>query len=311
LTRTLQLLLLATTPLVLFAVARGGIGIANQKLLLRYPPPGVMIPVDSHRIHLYCAGHGTPTVLIEPGMGNDWVSWRYVSLKLAETARVCVYDRAGYGWSDPGPKPRTAGRIAGELHALLAKAEIGGPVILVAHSFGAYVARIYANRFPESLGAVVLVDPSGENGTIASTVPMAAFAEEAGLLSLIPPLGWQQLKRLYEGDTALPADIKDLPAAYRHRAVIGSSLEQLRTERNEFDSLSLSEAEVRTAPFPQNLPLTVLTAMRGASPDHREVQRKIALLSTQGKQVLAETSGHAIQLDQPELIVNAILELNR
>ena len=267
--------------------------------------------MDSHRIHLYCTGHGSSTVLIEPGMGNDWVSWRHVSLKLAQTARVCVYDRAGYGWSDPGPKPRTAERIAGELHALLAKADIGGPFILVAHSFGAYVARIYANRFPESLGGVILVDPSSENATIASTVPIAAFAQQAGLLSVIPPLGWQQLKRLYEGDSALPAGLKDLPPAYRHRAVIGSSLEQLRTERNEFDSLSLTEAEVRSTRFPESLPLTVLTAMRGASPNHREVQRKIALLSTQGKQLLAETSGHAIQLDQPELIVNAILELNR
>src|ERR1700730_15267044 len=142
--RTIQLLLLVIAPFFLFALVRGGIGLASHQLESRYPPPAQMIRVDGHRLHLYCTGRGTPTVVIEPGMGTDWVSWRSVSLKLAEVTRVCVYDRAGYGWSDAGPRPRTAGRIATELHALLTNAEIGGPYILVAHSFGGYVTRIYA-----------------------------------------------------------------------------------------------------------------------------------------------------------------------
>ena len=308
--RTVQLALLVIAPIVLFALLRGGIGLASHQLESRYPPPGQMIRVDGHRLHLYCTGRGTPTVVIEPGMGTDWVSWRLVSLKLAEVNRVCVYDRAGYGWSDPGPRPRTAGRIATELHELLTKAEVGGPFILVAHSFAGYVARIYANRFPESVDAVVLVDASSEDEDGASAAPVAARIDGAAILSMVPPLGWQRLKRLYRGDEALPAGMRELPAAYRNRALVGSSLEQLKSERNEFDSLSLSEAEVRAAPFPRNMRLTVLTASRGMSPAHREQQEKLARLSAFGKQVIAESSGHSIQLDQPELILDAVREVS-
>jgi len=308
--RTVHLVLLGIAPFLLFAVVRGAIALASHQLESQYLPPGRMIRVDAHRLHLYCTGRGTPTVLIEPGMGNDWVSWRSVSPKLAEATSVCVYDRAGYGWSDPGPRPRTAAQIATELHALLTNAEIGGPYILVAHSFGGYVARIYASRFPESVSAVVLVDPSSEDENGAPAAPLAARIDGADVLSLVPPLGWQRLKRLYQGDGALPASIRGLPAAYRNRALVGSSLEQLKSERNEFDSLSLTEAQVRAAPFPRNLRLTVLTALRGMSPAHREQQEKLARLSNLGKQVLAENSGHAIQLDQPELILDAVRELN-
>ena len=181
----------------------------------------------------------------EPGIGTDWVSWRSVSLKLAEVTRVCVYDRAGYGWSDPGPRPRTAGRIATELHALLTNAEVGGPYILVAHSFAGYVARIYANRFPQSVSAVVLVDPSSEDENGAPAAPVAARIDGGAVLALVPPLGWQRLKRLYQGDGALPANMRDLPAAYRNRALVGSSLEQLKSEDKRERSASRTELNKR------------------------------------------------------------------
>jgi pimeloyl-ACP methyl ester carboxylesterase len=159
------------------------------------------------------------------------------------------------------------------------------------------------------VNAVVLVDASSEDENGSAAAPVAARIDGAAVLSMIPPLGWQRLKRLYQGDEALPSGMRDLPAAYRNRTLVGSSLEQLRSERNEFDSLSFTEAEVRAAPFPGNLRLTVLTASRGMSPAHRDQQEKLAGLSNLGKQVIAENSGHSIQLDQPELILDAVLEL--
>jgi pimeloyl-ACP methyl ester carboxylesterase len=304
----------AAAPFLLLGAVRGSTTLASSVLEKRYPPPGPMIPVGDHRMLLYCTGNGSPTVVIEPGMGVDWVSWWRVIPKLAESTRVCVYDRAGYGWSEAGPMPRTAGRIADELHSLLSNAHAGGPYILAAFSFGGYIARIYASRFPESLSGVVLVDPSIEDEE--GSQPNSPHARH--ILELVPPLGTARLARLYKGENDLPAEIADLPPAFRNRYLIASSLVQLRTERNEFDNVVESAAEAHAAVFPRQLPLTVITAMLprpaetpGVLSLRRESQGRLARSSIFGRQILAENSGHTVSLDQPNLIVDAILELAR
>jgi pimeloyl-ACP methyl ester carboxylesterase len=294
---------------------------AAQILEKRYPPPGRMVPVGDYKLQLYCFGAGSPTIIVEPGMGVDWVSWRLVISKLLPTNRVCVYDRAGYGWSDPGPKPRTALLEARELHTLLVRAGVPPPYLLAAHSFGAYIARIYASKFRGSLAGVVLVDPSQEDEP-ASTG--AASSKRAGLrisnlVDLIPPLGVQRLRRMYKGDKAIRGELRDAPQFYRERYLIASSLTQLKFERNEFDSLSLTKAQVRETVFPRDLPLTVITAMHMSAAANsqlsnepnsadRELQARLAHSSQFGRQILA-WSGHMVPLDEPELIVSAVEDI--
>jgi pimeloyl-ACP methyl ester carboxylesterase len=304
----------------MLGLARTSTEFAGRILEKRYPPPGRMISLGNYKLHLYCFGAGAPTVIVEPGMGQDWVGWHLVIPKLAGLHRVCVYDRAGYGWSDPGPKPRTALREAQELHLLLATAGVPEPYILVAHSFGGYIARIYASLFRKSLAGVVLVEPSHEDEP--ESTPAREYAcLPCRILTWIPPLGIQRLKRLYEGYQAVPGDLKNQPQFYQSRYLVASSLVQLALERNEFDSLQFSEAQVRQAVFPRDLPMTVITALyptRPAAdnrvpefpPIHQILQRRLAESSDFGKQIIARESGHLVPLDQPDLIANAILALS-
>ena len=314
--RLLYLAGIAVLPFVLILLARGATGLASRILERRYPPPGRMVPVGNYRLQLFCSGSGSPTIIIEPGMGVDWVGWRLVIPQLAAAHRVCVYDRAGYGWSDAGPMPRTALRESGELHLLLTRAGIAPPYLLVAHSFGGYIARLYASQFAGTLAGVVLVDPSLEDEPATAHAPRQPQARR--LRDLIPPLGIERLKRMDRGDEALPGDLRHAPPVYRERYLIASSLAQLAAEHSEFTSLDLTWAQVRRAVFPRDLPLTVITAVHLGRADvdptelpaeHRELQARLAHSSRFGRQIIARRSGHMVPLDEPQVIVDAVREI--
>lgn len=133
------------------AVAAPGDGAATA-------PLGRLVSVGAHRLHLYCSGQGAPTVVLEAGIGANHLDWIRVQPEISKTTRVCSYDRAGYGWSEPGPRPRTAEQISGELSLLLRNAKIDGPIILVGHSFGGVLSLYYARRNAEQVVGLVLVD---------------------------------------------------------------------------------------------------------------------------------------------------------
>lgn len=124
-----------------------------------YPPPGRLVDLGSHRLHLLESGHGGPTILLEAGLMSTVLSWSELQQKLSRSFRVVSYDRAGLGWSDLGPMPRSAERIVEELHLLLERAAIKPPYVLVGHSFGGLTMPLFAARFPEEVAGMVLVDP--------------------------------------------------------------------------------------------------------------------------------------------------------
>src|SRR6187402_2695111 len=126
---------------------------------MRFPPPGQLIDVGGHRLHLYATGQG-PVVVFDAALGGSSISWTLVTPHVTPFARVCLYDRAGFGWSDAGPMPRTAGRIADELRVLLDRSGEKPPYVLVGHSFGGLVMRIFAKRYPDVSAGLVLVDPA-------------------------------------------------------------------------------------------------------------------------------------------------------
>ena len=123
-------------------------------------PPGRLVDIGGYRLHLYCTGTGSPTVILDFGLDGSYLDWFYVQPQIADFARVCSYDRAGYGWSDSSSKPRLPSVMSEELHTLLADAGEKPPYILVGHSFGAFDVRMYAHKFPDEVAGVVLVDGS-------------------------------------------------------------------------------------------------------------------------------------------------------
>ena len=127
------------------------------------PPPGRMIDVDGHQLLLLCEGKGGPTVILETGMPGMPLTWSHIQPGIAQFTRVCSYDRAGTGWSDPGPAPRTGRQIVSELHVLLQQAGLEPPYVFVAGSFGGHYARLYTSQYPDEVAGLVFVDCSHED----------------------------------------------------------------------------------------------------------------------------------------------------
>lgn len=145
-------------------VGLGALGqaIATRRDNRRFPPPGDLVDVGGHRLHLYTMGEPSahPTVILEAGMASISSNWGWVRADLAADGRVVSYDRAGLGWSDPGTRPLDAARSADELHRALERAAIGPPYVLAGHSYGGLVMRMFADRYPDEVVGLVLVDSS-------------------------------------------------------------------------------------------------------------------------------------------------------
>jgi pimeloyl-ACP methyl ester carboxylesterase len=145
------------------------VGVAGTGLILQvvatrndqqeFPAPGELVDVSGYQLHINCIGNGSPTIILDASGGNSSASWGLVQPKIAESTRVCAYDRAGAGWSDRGPIPRDMNQQVRELHGLLAGARVDGPYVLVGHSYGGRIARVYAKAYPREVVGMVLIDP--------------------------------------------------------------------------------------------------------------------------------------------------------
>ena len=143
-----------------------------------------MVDIGGYRLNILCTGIGTPAVILDSGLGEPALSWIGVQTGVERSTRVCSYDRAGYGHSDPGPHPRSSLQIATELHALLEKSKTPGPYVLVGHSFGGYNVRVYAGLYRDEVAGVVLVDSSHEDQ--GRFEPASARDQARGLQTLAP-----------------------------------------------------------------------------------------------------------------------------
>lgn len=154
----LRIIVIIAVSFVLVGI--GGIyqSAGAQRDLEAHPAPGELFDVGGYRLHLYCIGQGSPAVILIHGLGGNIYHWATIQPEIATTTRVCAYDRAGYAWSDVGPRPRSPLQNAKELHVLLERAGIRDPLILVGHSWGTNGAQVYANEYPKEVRGLVLID---------------------------------------------------------------------------------------------------------------------------------------------------------
>jgi pimeloyl-ACP methyl ester carboxylesterase len=272
----------------------------------RFPPPGRLVDIGGRRMHVMEAGEGTPAVVIVPALSECVLGWVPIWQELAQSARVCVYDRAGIAWSDPPPPGRRSfDDLAGELHDTLVAADIPPPYLVVGHSLGGIIARRFAARYPGDMAGMVLVDSSHEDQSRRlGTAPRLA---RSTLGFALQPFGLRRLAASAGLSPGLDAELDyAVPAEYRaaERAVRLSSRERHAVIR---ETLLLIRS--RTQP-PQlgSLPLTVLTAAK-PDPGWEQLQAELSSISAHSQHVIADHAGHYIQYDEPELVIKAIREL--
>jgi pimeloyl-ACP methyl ester carboxylesterase len=278
----------------------------------RYPAPGQLVDVGGHRLHLHCTGEGGPTVVLASGAGGFSAEWALVQPDLAKTNRVCVFDRAGLGWSEAGPAPRSPGRIADELHALLTTAGVPGPYVLVAHSAGARSVRLFTQRHPELVAGMVLVDPrseyvddrlspeqvAAERREVEEFEGMIESASRFGLVRLI----WAQVWPEFLPSTAnLSPQTRDVLGMLQARG------QHLTTGRQEYEAAWADNDELRDASL-GDVPLAVIGAgqMVDRMPYWPESLEYQASLSARGELIVAKGVSHSIHWERPELVVSAV-----
>ncbi len=269
-----------------------------------YPPPGQMVDVGGYRLHINCTGEGSPTVVIESGWGDMSASWGWVQPEVAKTTRICTYDRAGMGWSESSPQPRTAREFAKELHTLLAKANEPGPYVLVGHSLGGYTMRVYAHDYPGEVAGLVLIDPQNLSISDGTTPNPAPKPGKNSLPSLMARIG---VVRLLAGPLG---SIQDLPEgdkqAYTASAVTPRGVQ---TYLDEGMGISEGAAQARAVTTLGALPLIVLSRGKDMDAESAASQARYLQLSTDSQQLIADQSGHRIMIEQPEAAVAAIMKM--
>ena len=292
----------------------------------RFPRRGRLVQVGAIRMNIDCSGQGSPTVILESGTGGPSIDWLMVQPEVAEFARVCSYDRAGYGWSGSGPEPRSALEIAHELKELLQAAGEKGPYVLVGHSMGGYDIRVYTGQYPNDVAGMVLVDSSHEDQELRAPESVRKWQR-----NYRKHPDWKKLKyffQLHLGWARLTADHdapEFWPKAFREEEeflMLPTKHQFAMIDEDQVFS-SLSAAQVRSAGKLGDRPLIVLTATRqddippeippkdAQANEHlwvHQLQPELASLSTRGKQIIVDSS-HEMPTEHPEVVVSAIHEV--
>jgi pimeloyl-ACP methyl ester carboxylesterase len=304
-----------------FVVLAASFGAAYQAIAshldAKAPPPGLRIEIGGHRLHLYCQGHGTPTIVIISGAGVWSVQWRTIQDAIAQDTRVCTYDRDGYGWSDLGPSGPTAQYAAEELHALLEKAGEAGPYLLVGESYGGYVTRLFVDRYRSNVAAVALIESAHERQWDEIPVIKTLTLQGQQQLKIARWLSYFGFFRFWPLDRG-----EDLPPDVR-RALIAT---QARTETfvafgNEVSGVFTSARQAAGTHSLGDLPLVVVSARHSLDKfvpaDERKnngpinetwmsMQNELARLSSNSVHMISENGTHGIAREQPGFVISAI-----
>lgn len=289
--------------------------LATRATASRHPCPGVLYDVGGHRLHLQIQGTNGPTVVIDAGMLGGSYNYKKLAEELAGIVRVCTYDRAGYGWSEPGPLPRTSQQIVKELHTLLDRAGIKPPYILLGHSFGGLNMRLFASNHPGEVAGLILVDALNTD-LRAESRPMGRSNLLFDFLNFSAPVGTTRLfAGLFEREPS-----NDPVALEQHREFLSRTVSS-RTVYEEWTGMS-NWVSVRAA-FRHlgEIPVTVISRRIAESStgdkqaaqqrEWAESQRALLKISDRSRLIIANTDNHCIQYHDPKTIVQAVREMTR
>jgi pimeloyl-ACP methyl ester carboxylesterase len=265
-------------------------------------------------MHIYCTGSGSPTIVLDAGLGYDALIWGGIQPELSKTTRVCAYDRAGFGWSDALPAPRDADHIAIELHDLLHQANVTGPIVLMGHSIAGIYIRDYATRFPSDVAGLIFVDGSTplqqDNPAFKAALKryplwIVELLENSVLRAGIPRLMGQCTRHMRGFDAHAAKLLTEDSCHVQIGAIIA-----------ETDSFDRSGQEtVHTGPYGA-LPILIFShdpikSQSNQSPSKmtvgeenawNQMQDDLKSLSTRSRRIIAKGSNHFIQLDRADLL---------
>ncbi|QNI37292.1 alpha/beta hydrolase [Edaphobacter sp. 4G125] len=288
--------------------------IAIRHFWSSHPPSGQFVQVNGRRMYINCTGSGSPTVILDAGLGNDSTTWGEIQPVLSKTTRVCSYDRAGFGWSDPQLVPRDADHIADELHQMLFQADVTGPIILMGHSIAGLYVRDYATRYPDNVVGMVLIDvstPLQDQNPAFNTGSKGppSWLYRAAMIAGIPRL----IGMCSPSAQGANADFRKLRAEdicrMHYSAMSG-----------ELDSFQASgEETVHTGPY-GSLPILIIShdpakVLVKSHSTKQEIDRQDAWtqmqedlkkLSTRSQRIIAKDSTHNVMIDRPDLIENKV-----
>lgn len=281
----------------------------------KFSPNGEFVEVGDHKLHYIKKGKVGPTVVFDSGLGEGAHSWSKIQNKINKYASTISYDRAGIMWSERGISPKSSKQITKDLHELLVKTKAQKPYIIVAHSMSGLTLRSYISKYNKDILGVVFVDVSHpvqnnrfpkETGSFINKTPawLINFANNIGIV------------RLFFNPIYPNTDVND-PINIKVKALRTKSISAAFEEMQSFESITNEAAKISTF---GNTPLTIIT---GASPERykylknevleiqfnniwSELQKELLKLSSDSKQILAKKSGHIVQMDQPEIVIESI-----
>jgi pimeloyl-ACP methyl ester carboxylesterase len=302
----------------------------------RYSLPGRLVDIGGLRLHLLESGDGRPTVILEAGIAASCLNWTSVQTELARCTRVCSYDRAGLGWSDPAGSPRTISRAVEDLHALLTAAPLSPPFIMMGHSYGGLLLRCYAVKYPDQVAGLVLLDPLSAGDWLKPSEAQSKLLKRGSMLSrrgavlarfgivrfglwmlssglrFIPKLvarvassgsGESAMSRLVREVQKMPPETWPMVQAHwcqpKSFLAMANYLESLPT--------SVSEASA-CGDLPAHIPITIFSASNSSAAQLAE-RDAIARHSALGRHSIASKSGHWIHFDEPELVIQAVRDM--
>ena len=273
-------------------------------------PPGAFYSVNGHRMHIICTGSGSPTIVLEAGLGNDALTWGGVQPVLSSTTRVCSYDRAGFGWSDALPAPRYADHVAAELHELLLQAKVTGPIVLMGHSMAGVYMRDYVTRYPADIVGIVFED--GSTPLQDDNPVMKAMDSKA------PPPWALELLAKSAMSTGIPRllgmcsqSIKGFDARAAKLQAEDICHTNVSPMFDAMDGINRSGQEtVHSGPYGA-LPILIIsedpaqmTAVSSTDMANvwNQMQEDLKKLSTRSRRIIAKGSSHYIHIDRADLI---------
>lgn len=328
--RRLGLAVVLATQFTFLAVGQG----SSVTVTAEPKPLGKLVDLGGHRLHVNCTGQGSPTVVVETGLGDFSFDWILVQSRVSRLARICTYDRAGYAWSDPGPKPRTFSQLNLELRDALSKSGEKGPFVLVGHSYGGPVVRNFAATYPHEVAGMVLVDAAFEGQRVGiGGKAMMRLGDGAKGRSIPPPREDMkdadrpvaQKKTSPQAQPSLDPMYNVLPPSEQKLQLWAQSLAEIEDAEDSQREWS-GEYYAKWLATPQAgtlgaIPLIVLTRAEGGykegehdipaaqlEKERKEGQAQLARLSTNSKQVIVH-SGHNMELQVPDDVGAAIREV--